>query len=90
MLKTIVRAIIFCGGQCIALRGDSEQLDTPGNTGNFPALLKLLTGHSIPMRCVTYMSQNEVIEVIGKHVVLRRVVLKASDISADDPTMLSP
>ena len=49
---------------------------------------------SPPMRCVTYMSpqtQNEVIEVIGKHIILRRVVddLKASKfyaISADEVT----
>ena len=103
VLKSIVRAILFCGRQCIALRGDSEQLDTPGNPGNFLSLLKLLSVHdrtlqnhfeSPPMRCVTYMSpqtQNEVIEVIGKHIILRRVVddLKASKfyaISADEVT----
>ena len=30
-------AVLFCAKQCIALRGDAEQLDTPGNPGNFLA-----------------------------------------------------
>ena len=47
MLKSIVRAILFCGRQCIALRGNSEQLDTPGNPGNFLSLLKLLSVYDI-------------------------------------------
>ncbi|KAL5491305.1 hypothetical protein EMCRGX_G016568 [Ephydatia muelleri] len=78
--------------QCIALRGDSEQLETPGNPGNFLALLKLLAVNdhvlhqhlqSPAMRNVTHMSpqtQNELIEVMGKHIVLRTIVdeLKAA------------
>ena len=39
VLKSIVHAILFRGQKCIALRGDSESFDTPGNPGNFLALL---------------------------------------------------
>ena len=86
VLKSIARAILFCGKQCIALRGDAEQMDTPGNPGNFLALLKLLANtddtlrnhlESPAMRCVTHMSpqtQNELIEVMGKHIILRQIV----------------
>ena len=31
ILKSVDSAILFCAKQCIALRGDAEQLDTPGN-----------------------------------------------------------
>ena len=46
VMKSIARTVLFCGRQCIALRGDSEKLpegDSSGNPGNFLALLKLLT-----------------------------------------------
>ena len=61
-------------------------MDTPGNCGNFLALLKLLSQHDEVLRDylasprllnVTYMSprtQNELIEVIGKHIILRDVI----------------
>ena len=45
VLKSIARAVLICGGQCIALRGGVENLDTPENPGNFLALLKLLAVH---------------------------------------------
>ena len=69
--------MLFCGRQCIALRGDVESLDTPENPGNFLALLKLLAVHDSvlkshletpAMRCVTRLSpqrQNELFEVMG-------------------------
>lgn len=44
-LKSIARAVLFCGRQCIALRVDVESLDTLENPGNFLALLKLLAVH---------------------------------------------
>ena len=92
ILKSVASAVLFCAKQCIALRGDAEQLDTPGNPGNFLALLKLLVVNdqelhqhlqSPAMRNVTHMSpqtQNELIEVMGKHIVLRNIVdeLKAA------------
>ena len=86
ILKSVACAILFCGKQCIALRGDADRLDTPGNPGNFLALLQLLatTDHMLhshlespAMRCVTHMSpqtQNELIEIMGKHIFLRGIV----------------
>ena len=40
VLKKIAKAFLFCGRQCIALRGDEESLVTAGNPGNFLAFLK--------------------------------------------------
>ena len=72
--------MLFCGKQCIALRGDAEKPETPGNPGNFLALLKLLaTNDDIlrkhletpAMRNATYISpqsQNDLIEVIGEQI----------------------
>ena len=91
ILKSIAAAILFCGRQCIALRGDSEKLNEPGNPGNFLALLKLLSIHdqnlqahleSPAMRCATYISphtQNEMIEVIGKRIILKGIVEDLND-----------
>ena len=66
MLKSIASAVLFCGRQCIALRGVSEDLDSSsGNPGNFLALLKWLATHddvlrshleAPAMRCATYIS----------------------------------
>ena len=40
-------AVLFCGRQCIALRGDNEVLneDSCGNTGNFLAALEMIANH---------------------------------------------
>ena len=46
ILKSIATAALFCGKQCIALRGDSEKLNKSGNPGNFIALLRLLSVHN--------------------------------------------
>ncbi|XP_022810041.1 zinc finger MYM-type protein 1-like [Stylophora pistillata] len=82
VLKSIARAVLFCGRQCIALKGDVENLDTTENPGNFLALLKLLAVHdsvlkSPAMRCVTNLSpqtQNELIEVMGRHIILKGIL----------------
>ena len=50
ILKSIVRAVLFCGRQCIALRGDAEGGDGPGNPGNIRALLKLLSASDSLLR----------------------------------------
>ena len=86
VLKSVARVVLFCGRQCIALRGDVENLDTPENPGNFLALLKLL---AVPdcvlkshletpaMPCETQLSpqtQNELIEVMGKHIILKSIL----------------
>ena len=40
ILKQIVRAILFLGKQGLALCGDTEDIDSSKNPGNFLALLK--------------------------------------------------
>ena len=79
ILKCVADAILYCGRQCIALRGDAEKCNTPGNPGNFLSVLQLVAKYnpilhehlSAPtMKCVTHMSpqtQNELLEIIGKH-----------------------
>ena len=86
LLKSIASAVLFCGRQCIALRGYREDYDSPGNHGNFLSLLKLLAVHDNTlrshlqapvMRNATYVSaqtQNELIEVMGKHIILQNIV----------------
>lgn len=103
ILKCIAEAVLFCGKQCIALRGDSESINTPGNPGNFLSLLKLIANydealrkhlHSPAMKCVTHMSpqtQNELLEVMAKHILLRDIVkeikkAKYYSIMADEVT----
>ena len=68
-LMSTASAVLICGLQCIALRGDTEKLDdmdlSSDNPGNFLALLKLLAVHDDVlhtylepplMRCTTYTS----------------------------------
>ena len=79
ILKCIAEALLFCGKQCIALRGDIERTDTPGNPGNFLSLLKLIANHNKllfdhpAMKSATQMSpqtQNELLNVMAKHIIL--------------------
>ena len=87
ILKSITHAVLFCGRQCIALRGDNEDIIAgEGNPGNLLALLKLLAVHddalrahldSPAMRNATYLShrtQNEIIEVLGQHNILKDII----------------
>ena len=46
ILKSITPAVLFCGRQCIALRGDNE--DIIAGEGNLLALLKLLAVLMMP------------------------------------------
>ena len=87
IVKCVLEAILFCGRQCIALRGDNEVLneDSCGNTGNFLAALQMIANHDdilkqhldniqLSSRNITYMSpliQNEIIEIIGQDIKLR-------------------
>ena len=80
ILKSLARGVLFCGRQCIALRGDVKNTETPGNPGNFLALLKVLATYddalrnhlkTPAMRNATYISpqsQNDLIEVMGKQI----------------------
>ena len=42
ILKCVLEAVIYCGRQCIALRGDNEKLNESCNPGNVLSLLKLM------------------------------------------------
>ena len=86
VLKSIASAVLYCARQCIALRGDAESVESPGNPGNFLSLLRLLAVHDeelrrqleIPkMRCATYLSpqtQNELIKVMENHILLQGII----------------
>ena len=86
IVKCCAESILYCGRQCIALRGDIERLDQPGNPGNFLAMLKLLANHDPilkahlekpRLRNATYLSphtQNEIIDIIGKGFIQKRIV----------------
>ena len=39
IVKCCAESILYCGSQCIALRGDIEKLDQLGNPANFLAML---------------------------------------------------
>ena len=45
VVKCCAQCILYCGRQCIALRGDIERIDQPGNPGNFLAMLKLIANY---------------------------------------------
>ena len=87
--KVISRAIYFHGKQGLALRGHRETLqesDENQNLGNFLTYLKELQNYCPELKehleapqskSVTYLSptsQNEMIEVIGKKIILRDIV----------------
>ena len=107
VLKSIARAVLFWRRQCIALRESIEKIaeidSSSDNPGNVLALLKLMAIHddmlhshldTPSMRCATYVSppvQNELIAVMGKHMILKGVLdeLKAApyySILADEVT----
>ena len=86
ILKFIIEATLFCAKQCIALRGDCEDLESSKNPGNFLSILKLMANHndvlhthlySPAMKNVTYISprtQNELLNIMGRHIVLFGIV----------------
>ena len=86
VLMSIASAILYCSRQCIALRGDAEDGKSSGNPGNLLALLRLLAQHNEvlrnhleapAMRSATHLSphtQNELIGVMGKHIILKGIV----------------
>ncbi len=90
IVKCCIESVLFCGRQNIALRGDNEKLDHPGNPGNFLAYLKdmarrdaLLQSHleHPRLRNATYLSpqiQNEVIDVLGRKIIQQGLQCKES------------
>ena len=81
ILTCIIAAILYCGRQCIALRGDCESTIGHGNPGNFLAMLKIMAEHdpvlkqhlyTPGMKNATYVSprsQSDIIDVIGRGVI---------------------
>ena len=80
ILTCIIAAIVYCGRQCIALRGDCESTIGHGNPGNFLAMLKIMAEHdpvlkhlyTPAMKNATYVSprsQNDIIDVIDRGVI---------------------
>lgn len=86
ILKCVAETVLYCGRQCIALRGSAEKQHSTGNPGNFLALMKLLANHDEKLKQhmekpklknATYLSpqsQNEMIDVIGKHMIQAKIV----------------
>lgn len=86
IVKSIARAVLLCGRQCIVLRGHREKLDHSENPGNFLALQKVFSEGDPTLAAhlqtetvirVTYLSpqsQNEMIGVIGKHFIQKKLV----------------
>ena len=78
ILKMIIKAILFCGKQCIALRGDHEEMSGMGNPGNFLSMLSILSEHDEWLqrhlqaprdKSAQYMPpqiQNELLSVLSK------------------------
>ena len=86
IIKCCAEAVLYCGRQCIALRGDNEKLDQPGNPGNFLALLKMMSSHNDilkqhlekpRLKNATYISpqtQNEVIDILGIQIIQKAII----------------
>ena len=87
--RHIVKSILYCGRQCIALRDNVEKLDQTGNPGNFLSLMKVLANHDPTLknhlerprlRNATYLfpqTQNEIIDIIGKRIIQKSIVAEA-------------
>ena len=86
IVKCIAECVLFCGRQCIPLRGDNEGRLDMGNPGNFLSLLRMMSNHDDILRKhleqpmfknATYVSpsiQNEIIHIIGKDVIQAKLI----------------
>ena len=87
ILKWVIKTMILCGKQCIALRGHREDIhNSSSNCGNFLTILKLLSETNSDLkhhqdapsaRNATYISpyiQNELIEIISYDILQKRLV----------------
>ena len=86
IIRCCAECIFYCGRQCIALRGDTERLNQPGNPGNFLAMLTVVANHdpvlkahleNPRLRNATYISphtQNEIIDIIGKKIIQNSII----------------
>ena len=78
ILTCIIASVLYCGRHFIALIGDCESTNGNGNPGNFLAMLKIMAEHDpvrkqrlcFPaMKNATYISQNNINDVIGREVI---------------------
>ena len=88
ILKSVVRAIVHCGKQCIPLRGDSENFECKGNPGNFLAILKLVSEYDKDLdqhltspamrnaKMTSHRIQNEVLEIVAQHYIVANLCVK--------------
>ena len=86
ILKWVIKTIILCGKQCIALRGHREDINSNNNCGNFLAILKLLSETNSELKDhldapsaknATYISpgiQNELIHIISYDVLQKQLI----------------
>ena len=86
IVKCCAECVLYCGRQCIALRGDKEKISQRENPGNFLALMKVLAEHdsqlmshlqSPKLKNATYLSpktQNQVIDIIGKSMIQSSII----------------
>ena len=86
IFKCCAETILYCGRQCIALRGHVENIESSYNPGNFIAMLRLLANHNPVLkshldkprlRNATYISpdiQNQIADVIGKLIIKNDIV----------------
>ena len=78
VLMSIASAVLYCGRQCITLRGDVEDGKSLWNPGNFFTLWLLHKHLEAPaMRSATHLSphtQNELISTLGKHIILKGIM----------------
>ena len=86
ILKSVVRAIVHCGKQCIPLRGDSENFECKGNPGNFLEILKLVSEYDKDLdqhltspamrnaKMTSHRIQNEVLEIVAQHYIVANLV----------------
>lgn len=86
ILKYCIESILYCGRQCIALRGHNENLESPANPGNFLAMLRVLANHdpllkshldNPQLKNATYISpdiQNQLANIIGKLVIQKDII----------------
>ena len=82
--EAVANVVLYCGKQCIGLRGKGEYLNLPGNPGDFMALMRLLGMYYNDIKCTlsslknaTYFSpriQNELIVIMGVHIIQRKLV----------------
>ena len=85
IIRCCTECIPYCARQCIAVRGDVERVNMPGNPGKFLAILKLLANHDPVLKAhletphrrnSTYISPhivNEIIDIIGKRMIQKSI-----------------